>query len=103
MGRLSGEPSHEAIYTIVNEWEEAHGQALTLTKSLSYVSEMYEEIAKGLDVHGHSPTEVMYTDNAADQLDVIQFAMEDVIYILKAYIAFRSLNSKLQHLFHLAH
>ncbi|KAG6818808.1 hypothetical protein H0H93_001463 [Arthromyces matolae] len=85
MARLSGQPSHEAIYTVVNEWEEARGQALTLTKSLSYVSEMYEEIARGLQAHGHHPTELMFSDNAAAELGFHESTTtslsEDVVHI----------------------
>ncbi|KAF8076563.1 hypothetical protein FPV67DRAFT_1559024 [Lyophyllum atratum] len=65
MARLSGEPTHDAMYTVVNEWEDARAQAFTLTKSLSYVSEMYEDIADGLEAHGCPPTSFMYTDNAS--------------------------------------
>ncbi|KAG6877503.1 hypothetical protein C0992_009828 [Termitomyces sp. T32_za158] len=67
MAKLSGEPTHDAMYTILNEWEEAQNQALTLTKALSYVSEMYEDIAEGLKEHGHPPTSFMWTDNASGE------------------------------------
>ncbi|KAF5382655.1 hypothetical protein D9615_003032 [Tricholomella constricta] len=68
MARLSGEPTHDAMYTVVNEWEDARNQAFTLTKSLSYVSEMYQDIADGIKEHGHPPTSFMYTDNASGEL-----------------------------------
>ncbi|RDB23206.1 Werner syndrome ATP-dependent helicase [Hypsizygus marmoreus] len=73
MLRLMGEPTHDAMYTVVNEWEDARNQAFTLTKSLSYVSEMYEDIADGLEAHGHAPTSFMYTDNASGELAFHEF------------------------------
>lgn len=48
----------------MNEFEECRAQALTLTKSLSYVEGCYSGIAESLRLHGLKPTQLMYTDNA---------------------------------------
>lgn len=64
MARLSGEPTHVAMYSMVNQWEELRNQSLTLTKSLTYVQEQYQDIETGLRDHGHPPTSYMFTDNA---------------------------------------
>lgn len=53
---------------MVNEYEQCRVQALTLTKSLSYVEGCYRDLAAGLKAHGHGPTELMYTDNAQGEL-----------------------------------
>ena len=57
-------PTYVAIYSIVNEYEECRQQALTLTKSLSYVEDCYTGIGSSLKAHGHDPTQLMFTDNA---------------------------------------
>lgn len=62
------------MYTVVNEWEEVRNQALTLTKSLSYVAEMYSDILDGLREHGHPPTAFMYTDIASGNFIIITTA-----------------------------
>jgi hypothetical protein len=49
---------------VVNEFEECRAQALTLTKSLSYVAGCFHGIAESLKHHGHEPTRLIYTDNA---------------------------------------
>ncbi|THU78917.1 hypothetical protein K435DRAFT_876103 [Dendrothele bispora CBS 962.96] len=56
------------MYSVVNEFEECRAQALTLTKSLSLVKDLYSGIEKGLKEHGHSQTKLMYTDNASGEL-----------------------------------
>lgn len=65
LARLLGQPTHVAMYSSLNEFEECRGQALTLTKRLDYLDGYYEELRKGLQAHGHQPTQYMYTDNAA--------------------------------------
>lgn len=56
------------MYTAVNEFEEARIQALTLTKSLDFVEGCYKNLATGLQAHGHPSTQLMYTDNAQNEL-----------------------------------
>ena len=56
------------MYTGVNEFEECRLQALTLTKSLDFVEGSYKNLATGLEAHGHPPTQLMYTDNAQNEL-----------------------------------
>ncbi|KAL0956751.1 hypothetical protein HGRIS_002870 [Hohenbuehelia grisea] len=41
MARLGSQPTHTAFYTVLNEDEQIRGQALTLTKSLSLVRDIY--------------------------------------------------------------
>lgn len=48
----------------MNEFEECRSQALTLTKSLSYVEGCYAGIEASLKINGHEPTQLMFTDNA---------------------------------------
>ncbi|KAJ3821689.1 hypothetical protein F5880DRAFT_1485618, partial [Lentinula raphanica] len=62
MGGFKGVPMNTAVYSCVNEFEEVRGQALCLTKSLSFVRGMYDGIAKGLAAHGHGPTRIIYCD-----------------------------------------
>lgn len=64
MARLAGQPTHVAMYSTVNEFEQCRKQALTLTKGLSFVDGYYKEIEEGLEAHGHPPTAAMWTDNA---------------------------------------
>lgn len=45
---MGGVPTHAALYTLVNEFEDCRGQALTLTKSLSYVEECFTGISESL-------------------------------------------------------
>jgi len=61
---MGGVPTHAALYTLVNEFEDCRGQALTLTKSLSYVEECFTGISESLQKHGHKETGLMFTDNA---------------------------------------
>lgn len=53
------------MYSTVNEFEECRAQALTLTKRLNYLEGLYEGLRNGLEEHGHSPTQMVYTDNAS--------------------------------------
>jgi hypothetical protein len=48
MGDLKGERIFNAAYTVLNEFEEARANALTQTKGLPYVEDMYEGIREGL-------------------------------------------------------
>lgn len=57
-------PTHVALYSVVNEFEECRSQALTLTKSLSYIEGCYTGIAESLQKHGHKETKLMFSDNA---------------------------------------
>ncbi|KAK7005521.1 Werner syndrome ATP-dependent helicase [Favolaschia claudopus] len=61
---LNGVPTHVALYTVVNEWEEIRGQYLVLTKELAYVEECYKKMMRSLELHGHEPTQLMWSDNA---------------------------------------
>jgi hypothetical protein len=61
---VGGVQTHTACYSVVNEYEECRAQALTLTKSLSYVADCYKGIATSLQHYGHEATKLMYTDNA---------------------------------------
>ncbi|KAL0956752.1 hypothetical protein HGRIS_002871 [Hohenbuehelia grisea] len=74
MARLGSQPTHTAFYTVLNEDEQIRGQALTLTKSLSLVRDMYAGIERGLKDHGHPPTEYMWTDSAAGELSFHELA-----------------------------
>lgn len=56
------------VYTMLNHFEDTHGQALTLTNSLDLVEGVYTKLAAGLKEHGHRPTQLMYTDNAQAEL-----------------------------------
>ena len=56
------------MYSMVNELEQCRSQALTLTKSLTFVEGSYKGVAAGLAAHGHKPTELLYTDNAQAKL-----------------------------------
>lgn len=67
-------------------FEECWLQALTLTKSLDFVEGCYKNIVIRLKVHGHYPTELMYTDNAQAELEfherTTQSLQENVSYIV---------------------
>ncbi|KAJ3842724.1 hypothetical protein F5878DRAFT_697092 [Lentinula raphanica] len=69
MGGFKGVPMNTAVYSCVNEFEEVRGQALCLTKSLSFVRGMYDGIAKGLQAHGHGPTRIIYCDQPQVERD----------------------------------
>jgi hypothetical protein len=56
------------MYTAVNEFEECRLQALTLTKRLDFMEGSYTNLTIGLQDHGHPPTQLMYTDNAQNEL-----------------------------------
>jgi hypothetical protein len=74
------------MYTAVNEFEECRLQALTLTKSLDFVEGSYKNLAIGLQAHGHPPTQLMYTDNAPNELayheQTMQSLQENVSHIV---------------------
>ncbi|KAG6901223.1 hypothetical protein C0995_015085, partial [Termitomyces sp. Mi166 len=79
LGCLMGEPTHDAMYTVVNEWKEAHAQALTLTKSLVYVrfDIKYKVETTSQGGPGANP------QAQVGQLDMIQIATDEAIYIFK--------------------
>ena len=56
------------MYTMLNHFEVAHVQALTLTESLDFVEGVYTKLAAGLKEHGHRPTQLMYTNNTQAEL-----------------------------------
>ncbi|KIK52365.1 hypothetical protein GYMLUDRAFT_64302 [Collybiopsis luxurians FD-317 M1] len=61
MGGLNGQQIHEASYTNVNQFEEICSLALVPSKSLLYVAETLQGVAKGLQEHGHPPCSIIYT------------------------------------------
>ena len=63
MGGLKGERIFTAAYTVLNEFEEVRGHALTLTKSLGFVKDMFEGIQQGLQNSQNPPTQILYTDS----------------------------------------
>ncbi|CAK5275411.1 unnamed protein product [Mycena citricolor] len=63
MGGVKGEKIFDAAYTVINEFEEVRGHSLTLTKSLSFVKEMYTRILQGLADSQNPPTQILYTDS----------------------------------------
>ncbi|KAJ7624626.1 hypothetical protein FB45DRAFT_869538 [Roridomyces roridus] len=58
-----GEPIHTALYEGVNEMEEVRFYGLTLTQSFAPLHGLYGRLQIELANHGHSPTEILYTDN----------------------------------------
>ncbi|KAJ6465338.1 hypothetical protein C8R45DRAFT_939546 [Mycena sanguinolenta] len=58
-----GEPIHAAMYSIVNSDEEIRAYAFTLTQSFPPLREVFERMQAELRRHGHSQTQLMYTDN----------------------------------------
>ncbi|KAJ6502069.1 hypothetical protein C8R45DRAFT_608315 [Mycena sanguinolenta] len=58
-----GEPIHAAMYSIVNSYEEVRAYAFTLTQSFPPLREVFERMQTELQRHGHSHTQLMYTDN----------------------------------------
>ncbi|KAJ7195718.1 hypothetical protein B0H12DRAFT_1169101 [Mycena haematopus] len=58
-----GEPIHSAMYSTVNTDEEVRAYAFTLTQSFPPLREVYERMQIELRRHGHSQTQLMYTDN----------------------------------------
>ena len=62
MGGMKGVPIHKALYSMINEYEEAHNSAMVPTKALSYVSEVYEGIKTSLEKTEQEPTQVIYCD-----------------------------------------
>ncbi|KAF9052488.1 hypothetical protein BDZ89DRAFT_1032535 [Hymenopellis radicata] len=63
MGGLNGEKIWKAEYNLVNQFEEVRAECLTLTKSLSFVREMFEKVQESLKALGHPPTMILYTDS----------------------------------------
>lgn len=63
MGGINGQRIHEASYTNVNQFEELRSLALVPSKSLLYVTETLQKVAKGLEENGHPPCSLLYTDS----------------------------------------
>ncbi|KAJ6482041.1 hypothetical protein C8R47DRAFT_1283386 [Mycena vitilis] len=63
MSSLKGERIFSAAYTVLNEFEEVRAHALTQTKSLAVVEEMFEGIQEGLKNSNNPPTQILYTDS----------------------------------------
>ena len=63
MGGVKGEKIWKAACNVVNQWEEVWAESLTMRKSLSFVSEMLQNIQKSLKAVGHPPTALLYTDS----------------------------------------
>lgn len=63
MGGLHGQRIHEASYTNVNQFEELRSLALVPSKSLLYVTETLQKVAKGLEENGHPACSLLYTDS----------------------------------------
>jgi hypothetical protein len=59
---MKGVPIHEALYSTINEYEEARSSAMVPTKALSYVSEVYKGIKTSLEKTEQEPTQVIYCD-----------------------------------------
>lgn len=64
MAKVNGVEVFVGIYTVVNEYGEIRGQALTPTKGYSHVTQTLTGISKSLAKYGHSPVKYFYTDNA---------------------------------------
>ncbi|KAF8174707.1 hypothetical protein K438DRAFT_1848844 [Mycena galopus ATCC 62051] len=63
MSSLKGKRIFTAAYTVLNEFEEVRAHALTQTKSLAVVEEMFERIQEGLKNSENPPTQILYTDS----------------------------------------
>ncbi|KAJ7772000.1 hypothetical protein DFH07DRAFT_937710 [Mycena maculata] len=104
MGGLKGERIFSAAYTVVNEFEEVRAHALTQTKSLAVVEDMFEGIQDGLKNSKNPPTQILYTDSpqgkwseiltttASDSVDIEEAASE----VLGDFINISSSSSPLQ-------
>ncbi|KAF5366509.1 hypothetical protein D9757_012171 [Collybiopsis confluens] len=87
LARLKSEPIFAALFSLVNEWEEIRKQAMGLTKGLSILPEMFEDVKTGLEEHGHQPTNIYYSDNPYAERDfherVMNSLKENVIHIAR--------------------
>lgn len=68
MGGIKGECVFTAAYTVINEFEEVRAHSLTLTKSLSFVKDMFDGVQQGLKDSQNPPTELVYTDSPQSEL-----------------------------------
>ncbi|KAJ6607094.1 hypothetical protein B0H10DRAFT_565566 [Mycena sp. CBHHK59/15] len=69
MSSLKGERIFTAAYTVLNEFEETRAHALTQTKSLGVVEEMFKGIQEGLKNSENPPTQILYTDSPQGTLE----------------------------------
>ncbi|KIK66912.1 hypothetical protein GYMLUDRAFT_55535 [Collybiopsis luxurians FD-317 M1] len=76
--RLKSEPIFSALFSVINEWEEIQAQAMGLTKGFSVLPEMFEQVKKGLEEHGHQPTNIYYCDNPSAEHDFHERVMESL-------------------------
>ncbi|CAO3644769.1 unnamed protein product [Mucor hiemalis] len=63
IGKINSTPVFNAMYTLVNSYEEIKLMLLTPTKSLSHLKESFQIMYKGLKAYGHSCPKLFYTDN----------------------------------------
>ncbi|KAJ6449147.1 hypothetical protein C8R47DRAFT_1265583 [Mycena vitilis] len=63
MGGVKGEPIFAANFTVKNEFEEVRGIALTPSKSLGLVKDMFLGFQQGLKDSNNPPTQIVYTDS----------------------------------------
>ena len=84
--KLGGVSTHVTMYSGVNEFEECRLQTLTLTKSLDFVEGCYKNLTTGLQDHDHPPTQLLYTNNAQNELayheQTTQSLQENVSHII---------------------
>lgn len=59
-----GVPMMNALYTVVNEFEQIRSQVLVPSKSFDMVATAYSGIQKGLEQNGLPQTQLQFTDNA---------------------------------------
>ncbi|KAJ3771035.1 hypothetical protein FB446DRAFT_789987 [Lentinula raphanica] len=78
MARLKSEPIFSALFSLVNEWEEIRAQAMGLTKGFSILPEMFKQVQKGLEEHGHQPTNIYYCDNPSAERDFHERTMDSL-------------------------
>ncbi|KIK65907.1 hypothetical protein GYMLUDRAFT_257835 [Collybiopsis luxurians FD-317 M1] len=78
LARLKSEPIFSALFSVINEWEEIWAQAMGLTKGFSVLPEMFEQVKKGLEEHGHQPTNIYYCDNPSAECDFHEHVMESL-------------------------
>jgi hypothetical protein len=73
MGGLNGQRIHEASYTNVNQFEEIRSLSMVPSKALAFVAETLTRVARGLEENGHSPCQLVYTDNPIGMISQIFF------------------------------
>lgn len=80
MGGVKGEKIWKAAYNVVNQWEEVRAESLTLTKSLTFVSEMLQNIQNSLKASGHPPTALLYTDSPQSMCIAFFFLATSIMF-----------------------